>query len=127
MASIGIKFPFQETQDGGVFRTTTTTQESTRSNLISLLTTKRGQRVMHNTFYSPLFDIIMEPWDDISEDVLREELIEKITEFFEEIEVKKISFSFDEDTHVLATEIVYSIIDLGGATDSVNISVALEF
>lgn len=124
--SIGIKFPFKETQSGGVFKATTTTQESIKSNLISLLTTKRGQRVMHNKFYSPLFDVIMEIWDDISEETLRSALMEKIEEYFNEIEVKAIQFTFNEDTHVLATNVVYSIIDLGHAEDSVSVSVHLE-
>jgi len=126
MASIGIKFPFSETNTGGVFKTTSTSQDSVKSNLISLLTTKRGQRVMNHSFFSPLFDFIMEVWDEIAEENLREALIEKIDKFFHEIEIKKIVFVFTEETHVLETKIFYSIIELGGVSDSVSISVNLE-
>ena len=87
--SISIKFPFDRTQEGGVFEVNKTTDEAIRTNLISLLTTKRGHRVMRPSLYSPIFDFIMEPWDDISEDDLRGQLETKIQEFMgNQIEVQ---------------------------------------
>jgi hypothetical protein len=41
---VNIRFPFREDNTGGVFETTKTTDSAIRSDLISLLTTRRGQR-----------------------------------------------------------------------------------
>lgn len=124
--AIGIKFPFQESFDGGVYKFTRTTPEKVRSNLIALLTLKRKQRPMHNNLYSPLWDFIFEPWDEISADKLKKALLDKITTFIPEVTANDVLFSFDEETNVLSTRIVYSIVELAGATDFVEIDVIIQ-
>jgi len=124
--AIGIRFPFQESFEGGVFRYTRTTPEKVRTNLIALLTLKRKQRPMRNNMYSPLYDIIFEPWDDISEDKLRTALLDKLEQFMPEITVEDIVFTFDETTRVLTTKIVYSIVELAGMNDFVEINVTIQ-
>ena len=124
--AIGLKFPFEESFDGGVFRYTRTTPEKIRTNLIALLTLKKRQRPMHNNLYSPLWDYVFEPWDEISADRLKTELIDKITTFMSEVTVEDVIFTFDEQTNVLTTKIVYSIVELAGATDYVEIDVAIQ-
>ncbi len=123
---ISIKFPFIETQEGGVFKTNKTTVEAVQTNLISLLTTKRGHRVMNNSLYSPLWDYIFEPWDNISATRLKDELIEKIAEFITQVEVSDIKFDFDEQKNLLEVLIIYKILDLGGFQDSVSVVVPVE-
>ena len=78
--AIGVRFPFQETNEGGVFRYTKSSEEAIRTNLISLLTTKKKQRVMNNNLFSPLYDQIFEQWDEISEDILDEKLKDVMAE-----------------------------------------------
>ncbi len=124
--AIGIKFPFQESFDGGVFRFTRTTPEKVRTNLIALLTSKRRQRPMNNNLYSPLWDYIFEPWDEISADKLKTELLEKIATYIPEVTTEDIVFSFDEATNTLTTKIIYSIVELAGATDFVEIDVVIH-
>ena len=69
---------------------------------------RKGQRLMHNDFYSPLSDYIMDPWDEISEEELRDKLIEKIGKYIPEVSVEDIIFTFNEDTHLLETKIKYT-------------------
>jgi len=123
---ISIRFPFQETQEGGVFLSTKTTAEAIQTNLIALLTLKRRHRVMNHDLYSPLWDYIFEPWDDISATKLRDELIEKISEYISEIDVTDIGFTFNEQENLLEVKVVYKIIDLGGVRDSVSVIVPVE-
>lgn len=124
--AIGIKFPFEESFDGGIYRFTRTTPEKVRTNLISLLTLKRKQRPMHNALYSPLWDYVFEPWDEISADKLKTALLDKISSFIPEVTTEDIIFTFDEETLVLTTKIVYSIIELAGATDFIEIDVKIH-
>lgn len=123
--AISIKFPFQESFEGGVYRFNKTTPEKVRTNLIALLTSKRRQRPMRNNLYSPLWDFIFEPWDEISAQKLKTALLDKIATFIPDITTEDVIFTFDEDTHVLTTKIVYSIIELAGMTDFVEIDVKI--
>lgn len=124
--AISIKFPFQESTEGGIFRYNVTSPEKVRTNLVSLLTTKKRQRPMNNDLYSPLYDYIFEPWDEISADKLRTDLYKKIEKYIPEITIEEIVFSFDENTLVLGTKIIYSIIELSGAQDFVEIDIQTQ-
>jgi phage baseplate assembly protein W len=124
--SISIKFPFKETQQGGVFMPNNTTLEAIQTNLIALLTMKRRNRVMHNNLFSPLWDYIFEPWDDISSTTLKSELIEKISEYIPEVEVSEVLFNFDEEKNLLEVKLVYKINDLGGIVDDVSVTIPVE-
>lgn len=119
---ISIKFPFKETTEGGVFMANVTSLEAIQTNLISLLTTKRRHRVMRSQLFSPLFDYIFEPWDDISSVKLKQELIEKISIYIPEIEISEIQFNFIDDENLLEVKIVYKALSIGEMTDEVSIS-----
>jgi len=125
MQSLGIKFPFEETYNGGVIGYTQLDTEAIKSNLTSFLTMKRGQRVMNNALYSPLYDYIMEVWDELSEASLTDELKQKLADFFPEIDVRKIKFVFEEETHLLHLTLYYYIIDLK-VEDNVSVSFVIQ-
>lgn len=112
MESIGVKFPFKETEQGGIIGVTKTEEEKIQSNLISFLTTQKGQRVMHNDLYSPLYDYLLETWDEIAESNLHDAINQSLEKFFPEIKVKYVEFDFNENDHLLNIKISYIIIDL---------------
>lgn len=123
---ISIKFPFKETQQGGVFMTNNTSLEAIQTNLIALLTLKRRNRVMHTNMFSPLWDYIFEPWDDISSTTLKMEIEEKISEYIPEVEVTDVIFNFIEEDNLLEVKIEYRVQELGGVKDSVSIVLPVE-
>jgi len=125
MKSLGIQFPFTETYNGGIIGYTQIDVEAIKSNLTAFLTLKRGQRPMHNSLYSPLYDYIMEPWDNISESRLTDDLSKKLVEFFPEIEVKKINFVFEEENNYLHLTLYYTVVDLK-VSDSVSVTIAIQ-
>ena len=124
--AVGVRFPFQETNEGGVFRYTKSSEEAIRTNLISLLTTKKKQRVMNNNLYSPLYDQVFEQWDDIAEDTLDTKLNDIINRYIPEITVLDISYVFDEMNYILTVKVVYSINYLPGTQSSVEVGVAVQ-
>lgn len=123
---IGIRFPFQNSPQGGVYATTKTTAEAIRTNLLSLLTTKRGHRVMDNNLYSPLYDYLFEPFDEIAETELDKDLRDKIQEYIPSVKVDKIDLNFDETNYTLTTKIIYSIPTLGNLRDQVTLTLNAE-
>jgi len=125
MKSLGINFPFAETNNGGVIGYTELSADAVKANLTAFLTLKKGQRVMNNSLYSPLYDYIMEVWDEMSETSLTIDLKQKLTEFFPEIEVKKILFVFDEEQHLLHLTLYYTLTDLK-IEDNVSISIFVQ-
>lgn len=118
---IGLYFPFNETNIGGLFRPTQTTRESIQSDLIAFLTLRRGQRPMNNRLYSPLYDYIFEQFDSISENQLMEDLHHKLQEFFPMIELKGIDIKFVEETNLLQVKIIYIIPSLGQGENDVSL------
>jgi len=124
--AISIKFPFKETQQGGVFMPNATSLEAIQTNLISLLTTKRRNRVMRTELFSPLFDYIFEPWDEISSAKLKSELIEKISLFIPEVEVTEILFNFIDEDNLLEVKIKYKAINLGDISNEVSVALPVE-
>jgi len=103
-----------------------TTLEAIQTNLIALLTMKRRNRVMHNNLFSPLWDYIFEPWDDMSSANLKTELIQKINEYIPQVEVSEVLFNFDEVNNLLEVKIVYKVNELGSVVDSVSVSIPVE-
>lgn len=124
--TINIRFPFRETYDGGVFEGTITSESAYQSDLISLLTTKKGQRVMRSQLYSPVYDYLMEPLDDITKQELRRDIDAKVKLFIPQIEIKKIKFNPDYENNLLSMKIIYIIKEFFSIEKSLEISFPIE-
>lgn len=124
--TINIRFPFRETYDGGVFQGTITSEAAYQSDLISLLTTKRGQRVMRSQLYSPVYDYIMEPLDEIGQQELRRDIDAKVKLFIPQIEIKKIKFTPDYDNNLLGIKIIYIIKEYFSIEKTLELSFPIE-
>jgi len=127
MKTIGILFPIKESLDGGVFKGSRSTNEAVRSDLISLLTLRRGQRPMQSRMYSPIYDYIFEQLDSITESELDRKIKEKIKEFIPQINVKKIKFTPKPEENLLSINIIYSIINFFDIEESITIEVQTNF
>jgi phage baseplate assembly protein W len=126
MKTINIKFPFKETYDGGVFAATITSEAAYQSDLISLLTTKKGQRVMRANLYSPIYDYLMDPLDDITMQELRRDIDSKVKEYIPQIEIKKIRFTPDYENNALGIKIIYIIKDYFSIEKTLDLSFPTE-
>ena len=127
MKSIGILFPIKETEEGGVFKTSKSTDSAIRSDLIALLTLRKGQRVMQSRMYSPIYDYLFEPLDQITTDQLNIKIREKVQEFIPQVEIRKINFTNQENQNLLSIEIVYVIIDFFDIEENLTIQIPRQF
>tara|TARA_B100000900_G_scaffold407354_2_gene419918 strand:- start:144 stop:527 length:384 start_codon:yes stop_codon:yes gene_type:complete len=119
--SINIKFPFKETNVGGIFDTNKTTDTAVKSDLISLLTTRRGQRPMRSSLYSPIYDYIMEPLDDFVKSELKREIEEKVSEFLPQITITAIIFK--EEENLLKIDITFRIDTFFEFSDRITLNI----
>ena len=121
--TINIRFPFAETQDGGVFQTNNTTERALRDDLISLLTTKKRQRVMRSGLYSPIFDYLTEPMDDILKQRLQDDIKAKVATFIPQIVIQGIKYVDNVGENLLGIQITFSISNFFDTTQTVNINI----
>ncbi len=124
--TIGIFFPIKSTTEGGIFKGTKTTDQSLRSDLIALLTLKRGQRPMQSRMYSPIYDYLHEPLDDISQNELETKIKEKVKEFIPQLEVNKIRFTPKQTENLLGIKIFYKIKDFFGPDETIELNIPTQ-
>jgi len=122
---INIKFPFKNTIEGGVFDTNKNTANALRDDLISLLTTRRGQRPMRSTLFSPIYDYIMEPLDEFVKSELKKDIEKKVSEFIPQISITSIEFFEPEQSNVLTIDITFRI-DRSIRTESITLNISKE-
>jgi len=102
--AIGVSLPFN---GPGVFNSTYTTKDQIKSNLINLLLTSIGERVMNPTFGCNLKRFIFEGITDFNLNDLRQNLNESISIFIPEITVTDIQFIPDTDNNLVELNINY--------------------
>lgn len=124
--SINIRFPFRQTYDGGVFDTSKTSEVAYQSDLISLLTTKKGQRVMRSDLFSPIYDYLMEPLDDISMQELKRDIEDKVRKYIPQVEIKKIKMTPDYENNALGIRIYYTIKDFFNIEKTLDLNFPIQ-
>jgi phage baseplate assembly protein W len=102
--AIGVSLPFN---GPGVFNSTYTTKDQIKSNLINLLLTNIGERVMNPTFGCNLKKFVFEGITDLNINNLRQNLGESIALFIPEITVTDIQFIPDADNNLMDLNINY--------------------
>ena len=115
--AIGVSLPFN---GPAVFNSTFTTKDQIKSNLINLLLTNKGERVMNPEFGA---DIKRSLFEAINDD-LSEEIIEKINTnvsiFVPEVNITNIEIVPSPDSNSLEVNIQY-IIAISGTPDQIKI------
>jgi len=115
--SIGIGLPFN---GKGVFKTTYTTKDQIKANLINLLLTGVGERIMNPEFGTTLQNYIFEGINNNNSDALISSLQTSIATFIPQINVISITATPNTDYNLVDLYINY-ILRLSGELDEVTI------
>jgi phage baseplate assembly protein W len=115
--SIGVGLPFN---DKGVFKVTYTTKDQIKANLINLLLTGVGERIMNPEFGTTLQRYIFEGITDSNSDALVSSLQTSIATFIPQIIVISITATPNTDYNLVDLYINY-ILRLSGEPDEVTI------
>jgi len=92
------------------FRLSYTTEDQSISNLVNLLLTRRGERLMQPTFGSPIPDFVFEPNTLNNREDLRYGIEEAIAYWLPYINIKNISVLSQSDTQILDTGSEHNVI-----------------
>lgn len=115
--AIGIALPFNAP---GVFRSTYSTKDQVKYNLLNLILTNKGERVFNPEFGSDVRKYIFEQITDDSLDDLKQTILTSIQIFLPEISVVSIIITPEVDYNLVTLKLDYQLI-LSGDKDNVII------
>jgi phage baseplate assembly protein W len=107
---VGVALPFNAP---GVFRTTYTTQESIKYNLINFFLTNQPERYLNPLFGGNLRKFVFEQISQNNLSSLKENIQSQLTNFFPNIIVEKLDVIPDENYNTVDINLYYSIQDTG--------------
>jgi phage baseplate assembly protein W len=113
--AIGVSLPFNKP-----FTSTYTTKDQIKSNLINLLLTTRGERIMSPLFGTGLRDFIFEGITDSNLENLKLDLINSINIFLPEIIVQEIIITPNIDYNSLELYVNY-VLRISNTPDQVTV------
>ena len=114
---IGVSLPFNAP---GVFNKTYSTKDQIKSNLINLLLTDKGERIMNPEFGADLRRSLFENITAPNLDLLRFKIIDAINIFIPEIVLGNVEISPDPDSNILSVTINYRLI-ISNTPDQVTV------
>lgn len=114
---IGVSLPFNAP---GVFNKTYSTKDQIKSNLINLLLTDKGERIMNPEFGADLRRSLFDNITNDNTDLLRLKIINAINIFIPEIELGNVDIIADPDYNTLNVTINYRLI-ISNTPDQVTV------
>ena len=115
--AVGFGFPLN---GNAVFVPTYFTRDQIKANMINYLLTNKGERVFKPNFGADLRSLLFENILDITTDDLTTIIQNEITDYFPEVEIKKIEFNNQPDNNIINFNLTYEILNFG-IEDNINI------
>jgi len=102
--AIGVSLPFN---GPGVFKSTYTTKDQIKSNLVNLLLTDTGERIMNPNFGTNLKRFLFEGITDSNLETLKDNILNSILSYISEITVTNIILVPNTDNNLVDLTIEY--------------------
>lgn len=118
--AIGLSLPFGTCDTDSLFKQTYSTKDQIKSNLINLLLTQKGERVLNPLFGSDLKRILFDPINSSTEENIRTTIIDSVSIYVPEIQIYDIIFDNAIDNNTINLTINY-IIRISGEADQITI------
>ena len=103
---IGVSLPFNAP---GVFNKTYSTKDQIKSNLINLLLTDKGERIMNPEFGTDLRRSLFDNMTNLNSEILRLKIIDSINIFIPEIILGEVKIEPNFDSNILDVTINYRL------------------
>jgi len=115
--AIGVSIPFNA---GGVFNQTYATKDQIKSNLINLLLTYKGERVLNPEFGADLPRLLFEPLTNELYPKIQNQIISSVNTYIPEITILNIEIIPNADSNSVNINIDYKL-KLSGQQDNIII------
>lgn len=115
--AVGVSLPF----DGpGVFNKTYSTKDQIKSNVINLLLTNRGERIMNPNFGADIKDLLFEGMTDNLKSIIQDRVNTSFTTYIPQASINNVDIVFSEDTNTINITVNYTL-NTSGTLDQVII------
>ena len=115
--AIGVSIPFNA---GGVFNQTYSTKDQIKSNLINLLLTYKGERILAPEFGSGLNELLFEPLTEDLYPRIRNQIISNVKVYIPEITILNIEITPNINYNLININIDYKL-NISGQQDNIII------
>jgi phage baseplate assembly protein W len=112
--AIGISLPFN---GRGVFNNTFSTKDQIKSNIINLLLTNKGERIMNPDFGADIKNLLFEGMTDDLKLAINEKIVNAFNMYIPQASINNININFGDDNSVNVT--VNYIINISNVSDQV--------
>jgi phage baseplate assembly protein W len=108
--TIGVSFPFEDSQEGDYLKLTKAASEEVKSNFVHLLMTTKGERYFLPQFGTNLRQYLFDPQSANSDEDIRKEIIDAALQFMPNIKVKNVNITHYGDDVGLPENKKYRIV-----------------
>ena len=115
---VGVAIPFNAP---GVFRTTYTTREATKSNLINFFLTNKNERYLNPTFGGGLRGFLFQQITNGNTDYLKQDIQQQLGVYFPQVIIESLNIDSYPDVNQVNVVLKYNIADTG-ISDTVEIA-----
>ena len=118
IATIGVALPLDSTN---MFQGTPTTRTQVKTNLLNLILTEKGERLMHPDYGLGVKNLLFEQGIDMEE--VKEQVHTQIMFYIPEIDLMDTQISTSEDQHTIQIKIIYNIKGSANIPDAIQINI----
>jgi phage baseplate assembly protein W len=115
----------QSSDSNGVFSTNFTTLTQAKNNLVNLILTKKGERLMQPDFGCDIWKVLFEPIDNI-ETSIENAITTAVSIWLPYLNINEIIFDYDEndiDVNTVSLDIKFSLTSNPALSESIQINV----
>lgn len=115
----------QSSDSNGVFSTNFTTLTQAKNNLVNLILTKKGERLMQPDFGCDIWKVLFEPIDNI-ETSIENAITTAVSIWLPYLNINEIIFDYDEndiDVNTVSLDIKFSLASNPTLSESIQINV----
>lgn len=120
--AIGLSLPFDSTT--GIFQQNYTTVDQARDNIVNLIMTMQGERIMQPELGSTLMRRVFDNVDDITVEEIQGELEYIINHWLPYVNINTLEVTFD-DNQLLYIRLIVSLVNNVLDTRSINIELPI--
>lgn len=121
--AIGFSLPFNSVT--GIFQQNYTTVDQARDNVVNLIMTMQGERIMEPDLGSSLMKHVFDNIDDLVVDEIRGEIEDIIGRWLPYVKINTLDVTFDDINQVLSIRLVISLVNDVLDTRPINIEIPI--
>jgi phage baseplate assembly protein W len=115
--SIGVSLPFN---GQGVFNKTFTTRDQIKSNMVNLILTNKGERIMNPEFGADVRRSLFEQITDNTSTNITDHIISAVSTFIPEVTLTNVDVTTIPDSNTINVLIEYKI-NISGTADQIHV------